>query len=248
MNVYNTLIIGSGYSSIGYATACPNTVICEEHQICDTHFYLPLRSFRKKNYTPKTEEGARLLSSFNSLSLFRGNEQNANGLEFALCKYIDEKQLNILLKCRVINVNQQPDNIYDVTVHTNEGLTHLFAKRILDTKNTSREKYFTVLFVCDEVEKVKDKLLMAYGPAEIESAFYPRRYALHVSVHDGVDENRIKLEIYEKWRTLNVDAKILYMAPVFYGKASHNRLCDDNYENPIEAFEAGCFFAKEING
>ena len=94
---------------------------------------------------------------------------------------------------------------------------------------------------------MKGKLLLAYSGAQIESAFYPGRYALHISVCD-TDENRIKLDVYEKWRTLNVDAKILYMAPVFYGKASHNRLCDDNYENPIEAFEAGYFFAKEING
>lgn len=246
MNVYNTLIIGSGYSSIGYATACPNTVICEEHQICDTHFYLPLRSFRYKYYSPKTKEGSKLLNIFDSLSLFKDNEQNVNGFEFALCKYVFEKRLDILLKCRMICIEHRKDHIYDVTVQTNEGLTHLFAKEILDTTNRSSEEYYTILFVCDDIEKVKGKLLSAYSGAKIESAFYPGRYAIHISACD-TDENRIKLDVYEKWRTLGIDAKILYMAPVFYGKANTEKLCDDHYENPIEAFEAGYLYAKETN-
>ena len=247
MNIYDTLIIGSGYASIGYATACANTVICEEHQICDTQFYLPLRSFRYKHYSPKTEGGAQLLNIFESLALFRDNEQNANGFEFAMCKYIAQKQLDILLKCRIVSIVRQPNLIYDVTVQTNEGLTHLFAREILDMTNKSSEKHFTVLFVCDNIEKVRDKLLSAYSGAQIESAFYEGRYALHILAQD-TDENRIKLEVYEKWRSLGIDAKILYMAPVFYGSASADKLCDSDYENPIEAFEAGYFYAKEKNG
>ena len=244
MNIYKTLIIGSGYTSFGYAQGCPNSVICEEHQICDTSFYLPLRSFHYKHYIPKTEEGARLLDIFNSLSLFKENWQNTNGFEFALCKYVSEKGFDILLKCRVIDISRRVDGIYDVTVQTNAGLTHLFAEKILDTTDRSTEKRFTVLFVCDDIEGVRGKLLSAYSGAEIEPAFYKDRYALHISTC-GSDENRIKLEVYKKWRALGIDAKILYMAPVFYGKGSVNKLSDWNYENPIEAFEAGYSYAKE---
>ena len=185
MNVYDTLIIGSGYSSVGYATYCPNTVICEEHQICDTGFYLPMRGFRYRHYSPKTEEGRRLFDIFSSLSLFRENEQNTNGFEFAFCKYIAEKQVNILLKCRVIRIEQQPSGIYDVTLHSNEGLTHLFAKKILDTTDEAGEKRFSVLFVCSDIEKVKEKLLSAFEGAQIESAFYPDRYALHIPIKNS---------------------------------------------------------------
>ena len=246
MNIYDTLIIGSGYSSVGYATAFPNTVICEEHQICDTGFYLPLRSFNYKSYIPKTEEGAQLLSVFNSLSLFRENQQNTNGFEFAICRYINERNLNLLLKCRIIGIKQQSDQIYDVTVQTNEGLSHIFARKILDMTNNPEERYFTVLFVCNNIEKLKDKLYSAFPAAQIEPAFYSERFAIHIRA-SNTDENRIKLEIYEKWRSVGIDAKILYMAPVFYGATSENSLCDCNYENPIEAFEAGYFYAKERN-
>ena len=44
-----------------------------------------------------------------------------------------------------------------------------------------------------------------------------------------------------------VNAKILYMAPVFYGAANPDKLSDENYDNPIEAFEAGYFYAKEAD-
>ncbi|MBQ9132732.1 MAG: hypothetical protein IJX62_09750 [Clostridia bacterium] len=246
MDVYKTLIIGSSYVSIGYAAACPGTIICEEHQICDTSFYLPLRSFLYKPYSPKTEDGTQLLNTFNSLSLFRHNEQNTNGFEFALCKYVLEKRLKLLLKCRVIRIEYHSDDIYDVTVQTHEGLTHIFAKEVLDMTNESSEKHFTVLFVCDDIENAKGKLLSAYSGAQIGSAFYPGRYALHISVRD-TDENRIKLAFYQKWLSLGIKAKILYMAPVFYGEASTDKICDDNYANPIEAFEAGYFYAKEIS-
>ena len=246
MKIYDTLIIGSGFCSTGYAAGCPNTVICEEHQICDTGFYLPLRSFRYKQYSPKTEEGTRLLRVFESLSLFREHEQNTNGFELALCKYIAQQNLEVLLKCRVIHIEQQADHLYDVTVHTNEGLTHLVAKNILDTRDQSSETYFTVLFVCDDIAKEKEKLLSAFNGAQIETAFYPNRYALYVP-SCGIDENRIKLEIYKKWCAHDMDAKILYMAPVFYGKGTTGGMSDAHYENPIEAFEAGYFYAKEAN-
>ena len=246
MKVYDTLIIGSGYSSVGYAVSKGNCVICEEHQICDTGFYLPLKSFRHVLYDPKTEEGKFLLNLFNSFSLFSGNQQNTNGFEYAFCKYIAEKKLNLLLKCRVVRTEQRSDGIYDVTVQTNEGLTHLFAKRILNTTSVSLKKHFTVLFLCDNIETAREKLLGSFDGAQIEPAFYGGRYALHVPAVN-TDENRIKLEVYEKWRSLEIDAKILYMAPVFYGEDGFSELCDDNYENPVEAFEAGYFYAKEKN-
>ena len=246
MKIYKTLIIGCSYFSVGYAAAHPDTVICEEHQICDTGFYLPLRSFRYKPYAPKCEEGKRLFSIFDSLSLFRGDEQNTNGFEFALCKYIAEREIDVMLKCRVISVLQRQDGIYDVTVQTNEGLSHLFAESVIDTVDRRGERRFTVLFICDDIGSAGGKLLSAFGGAEIESAFYKGRYALHIPVGD-TDENRIKLEVYERWRALDTDAKILYMAPVFYGERSESETCDAHYGNPIEAFEAGYFYEGRAN-
>ena len=244
MKIYDTLIIGSGYTSVGYAMKNKLTVICEEHQICDTHFYLPLRSFNYKPYTPKTDEARRLFDIFNSLSLFGEREQNTNGFECALCRYIEQNSIDLVLKCRIVSTVQGADGVYDVTVQTNEGLTHLFAKNILDTTKSCDKKIFTVLFVSDNPDEAKRRLFEAFENASIEPAFYKGRYALHIPVGD-TDENRIKLEVYNKWRSLDIDAKILYMAPVFYGESGIDRMHDECYGNPIEACDSGYLYAQE---
>jgi hypothetical protein len=244
MKIYDTLIVGSGYGAVGYALARENTVICEEHQVCDTSFYLPMRTFCYKPYTPKTKAGADLLDVFNSFSLFKNGVQNTNGFEYAFCKFIYEKDLTILLKCRVIRVCQKPDGIYDVTVQTNEGLTHLFAKQVLDATDCTTPTHYTVLFVCNSIDTVRQSLSSCFEGAQIEPTAYENRYALHFVCAD-TDENRIKLEVYHKWHPFADNAKILYMAPVFFGEGGTGALCDGRFENPIEAFEAGYLYGKE---
>ena len=242
MKVYDTLIIGSGYFSAGYALSRGSSLICEEHQICDVGFYLPMRCFSYKRYEPKTEEGRALFGVFNEMSLFGEREQNLNGFEFAFAKYIANSPLDILLKCRVISAERREDGIYDVTIHTNEGLSHVFARNLLDTVNRSGNKKYTVLFVgsCDSARAVE----LAFPESTVEPAFYEGRYALHIP-SDGQDENGIKVDVYKKWTKLALDAKLLYMAPVFYSDCAASRSSDEYYANPIEAFEAGYSFAKE---
>lgn len=245
MKIYDTLIVGSGYGSVGYALANKNTVICEEHQICDTSFYLPMRTFRYTPYTPKTKEGADLQQLFDSFSLFKESVQNTNGFEYAFCKFISEKDLTILLKCRVIRMLQKPDGIYDVTVQTNGGLSHLLAKQVLNATDCTEPKQYTVLFVCDCIDPVREQLESCFEGAQIEPTAYENRYALHFVVCADTDENRIKLDVYHKWQSHAINAKILYMAPIFYGNGSGGELCDGRFDNPIEAFEAGYLYGKE---
>ena len=122
----------------------------------------------------------------------------------------------------------------------------MFAKKILDTTTDSIKQRFSILLVCNDIEKETSKLLSAFEGAQIEPAFYPDRYALHISA-SNTDENLIKLEIYERWKALDTDAKILFMAPIFYKEADKSKLSDFNYENPIQAFEGGFYYAKETN-
>ena len=244
MNIYDTLIIGCGYSSVGYAQANKNTIICEEHQVCDTNFYLPLSSFSHTPYIAETEEGKKLQKAFDDLSIFSKNSQNTNGFECAFCNYLVENPANILLKCRVINASKK-DDIYDVTIQTNEGLSHIYARQIIDCTNTPKQKVITVLFTSTHIEDTKDALLSAFDGSVIEEAFYKNRYAIHISTDDK-DENTAKLYIYNKWCELDTDAKIVYIAPVFSSEENPlNILCDANYKNPVEAFEKGYKFGKE---
>ena len=244
MNIYDTLIVGCGYSSVGYSTANKNTIICEEHQVCDTNFYLPLNTFSYTPYTPKTTEGKKLQKAFDDLSIFSGEFQNTNGFECAFCNYLVENPTNILLKCRVIKVEKN-NGVYDVTIQTNEGLSHLHTRQIIDCTNASKQKVITVLFTSFDIEATQKALLSAFNGAVIEKAFYENRYAIHISVGDE-DENTAKLYIYNKWCKLDTDSKIIYIAPVFSREENTtNILCDANYQNPIEAFEKGYSYGKE---
>ena len=245
MHLYNAIIIGCGYSALGYATSLGNTLICEEQQICDTGFYFPLRTFRHIPYKAKTEEGSALQKIFDSLSLFSSSEQNTNGFECAISKYIIASAQDVLLKSRVVNIKKQDDGIFDVTLSTNEGLIHRFAKKVLRSENISDKKYITVLFTTDNIENHRALLSSAFCNADIEPAFYENRFAMHIETSD-FDENTVKPWIYDKWKSLAIDAKIIYIAPIIYGGGVEgNPLCDLNYNNPIEAFEAGFFHAEE---
>ena len=245
MQIYNALIIGCGYASLGYAAAIGNAVICEEQQICDTGFYFPLRSFKHIPYTTKTEEGAALEAVFDELSLFSSHEQNTNGFECAICKYILKTSTEVLLKSRVVDVKRQSDGIFDVTLSTNEGLIHRFAKEVLRAENISEKKRVTVLFTTKNIERDRALLLSTFRGADIEGAFYKDRFAIHIN-SQGLDENTVKVWIYNKWKSIATEAKIICIAPIIYGDGvANNPLCDLNYDNPLKAFEAGFFYAKE---
>lgn len=246
MHIYDTLILGCGYSSAGYAIAKGNCIICEEHQLCDTHFTMPLRSFRYTHYTPTTPEGKRLLDVFSGLALFdqAGNMQNTTAFECGFCQFLMENPLEILLKCRVTEIAQTPDGLYQVTLQTNEGLSLLFAKRVLNTLGTPKEKSFTVLLTTENYPETAALLAQAFPNSTLEPAFYESRYALHIPA-DGCNENDIKLQVYETLCQLPLSAKVIYMAPFFAQTCAPGGLCDDHYDNPLEAFEAGFFYGEE---
>lgn len=241
--IYDTLIEGCGYFSVGYALSRGNCLICEEQQICDTGFYLPMRTFTHLAYEPTTDDGKELLNCFDSLGLFKGGEQCLNRFESALCNFLLKKQTKVYLKCKIVSKKQLSDGTWDVTVHSNAGLSHVYARNVISTKSTSDKKHYTVLFVSDNIERDKAGLLSAFKDAQIEHAFYDGRYALHVST-ECADLNELKLSVYNIWQGLDTEAKILYMAPALYGEKNHPH-CDDSYGSPIEAFEAGYLCAKE---
>ena len=244
MHIFDTLIIGSGYFSAGYALH-GNCIICEENQVCDNHFYLPLRDYTYVPYAPKTEEGKRLQEIFVDLGLFSETVQNLNGFESGFCKYLTDSDIEILLKCRVIRAEKMENGIYDITIHTNEGLLHKYAKQVIDTREPQKDTWFTILFTSENIEADKEQLLRTFDGAYVEKAFYENWYALHIKT-ESYNENDIKLYVYNQWKALDIHGKILYMAPVFYSKCEDNNvLLDSTYKNPIKAFEAGYFYAKE---
>ena len=164
MNTYDTLIIGSGYSPVGYALTNKNCLIVEETQCCDTHFYLALKSFLHNEYSPVTELGKNLMSFFEKYNLFGDGYMLTNALEAAFCDFLSEQNINIFLKCRVVSKFLQDDGTYKVTLHSNEGHSTIIAKKIIDTTLISKdyENYYTVLYLTENADSAKSVLTEAF--------------------------------------------------------------------------------------
>ncbi len=251
MHIYDTLIIGSGYSSQGYALTRGNCIICEENQCCDTHFYLPLSSFLCDSYTPVTEKGKRLSQIFDKYNIIKNGYMYTNALECAFCEFLSREKMQTLLKCRVVKAEKQHDDLFKVTVYTNEGLSSLYAKNVYDTteKIPMCESYLTVIYMTKDGEKTQKELSSVFNGSIFTPAFCENRYAMHVPARKIIDVNEMLCFINDLWLSANTDGKILYTAPVFHGRYSEKTQATDNFpkdysfSNPLQAFEEGIFFA-----
>ena len=245
MKIYDTAIIGSGYTAMGYALKKGNSIIIEESETADVNFYLSLKNFFNNQYAPKNEQGKALLSLYESLNLFKGNEQNLNGFECGFCEFVFQNGLEFLFKTRVIDI-QKENEVTKLSLITSGGIEYVYAKNVLDlTKSTPDSKTLTILYSTDCPTKTEELLKATFSGCVVENAFYDNRYAVRIPVKVNADFNDTKIEIFERWKKANPNAKILYFAPIFANVFSHSKdaMQDGYYLNPIEAFEYGVMLA-----
>ena len=242
MHLYDSLIIGSGYTWVGFALKRKNCIICEESQCCDPNFYLPLRSFNAEKYVPVTEQGKKLASVFNKYELFNDEDMCANALEPAFCEFLSQEDINVLLKCRVIDYEKTDDGNYKINVITAEGISTLYAKNVFDSVPDNTSNRITVVFSTENSEKAISELSATFKNAVFSKAFYKNRYAMFLPVHNS-DVNEMICYIHDNWKTQ--EAKVLYIPAVFspYSFKEKNFPADCNYTSPLKAFEAGVKFS-----
>lgn len=242
MKVYDTVIIGCGYAPFGYALTKGNCAIIEKKQSADTRFYLPLKNFKTSNYTPKTQLGKQLLELYVNMGLIKNEMINLGGLECGFCEFISNYDVDIYFKSRVISISQK-DGLSQVLVHGVSGITTIYAKQVIDsTKSSNNEKYLTILYATEKPEEVKCALENAFEKCLVETAFFDDRYAVHLPVCEQY--NTAKRNVFEKWKSLNLDAKIIHMSPVLGCKSTDGSpLNDDLYDSPIQAIDSGVEFA-----
>lgn len=238
MKEYDTLLIGAGYSSFGYAAAREGCLVVEEQEIADTHFYLPLRSYRHTPYTPTTEEGRALAEIFGELALFRDGRQNVNGFEVALCRYLAAHPVPLLLKTRVAGIRREGERAV-VTLIGNGGLSEVAARRVIDTR-AGEGKHFSILITAATRADAEAAARRCGFP--LSDAFYPGQYALIAPFWGEI--NAAKCAAAEALRGA-VGIRILAMAQAAAADGEGKPLSDDDYENPIAAFEGGYRLGKE---
>lgn len=233
-----TLIIGSGYSSAGFALTEKNCLIAEETEMCDTHFYLPLQCYGYKDFAPSENISAELFDTFQKFGLFKNGMQNVNAFECAFCSFLKEHKTNVLLKSRVVSTEQK-DGKYFVNLYTNSGFERVCADKLLDCRTVKNSPlYFTVLYKAEK-NSVQSDLQEIFPGSFSQEAFYDTRYALYVPYDRNTDLNAFKLSLYNRWKENQIDAKILCFAPIA------GTLGEAGVTNPVEAFEHGIKLAKE---
>lgn len=245
MHLYDSLIIGAGYSSLGYALKNGNSIIIEENQCADPNFYLSLKNFSYTEYTPVTDLGKKLNSVFEKYNLFKDGFMCTNAFEPALCEFLTKENVEILLKSRVVNFKKLNDGTFEILVISTEGLSTFYAKDVIDTRpSKNAQKYLTVISMTENIDPAVKILSEVFENSTFEKAFYCDRFAMYLPAGTS-DINEMLNNIHDLWLTAKVDAKILYVAPVFATKADKNNVLfpkDYNFSNPIEAFEAGVLF------
>ena len=236
MEIYDTLLLGSGYYAVGYAEARGNCLIVEEGQVADTQFYLPMRGFSSGAMEPSTEAGRRLYDTVAGMGLIGRGGLCVNGLESALARHILTIGVRLRLKCRAVEQVAEGD-LCRVVLSSNAGLCTVYARRVLDTRPRPERRFVTVLVQSDRPYAELAPLLHAFPGAELSCAFYEGRYALTVPA-DGYDENSVKVMIWERFPRL-LGVKILYIAPAFLASHCQGQPTDAAYDDPIQAYEAG---------
>ena len=244
MKIYDTVLIHSGYLSLGYAKTRGNSLIIEEREFVDSSFCLSLRTFKKSEYTPKSDAGAELLSLMHTLGVIRDGMINTSALESVICEYAIRSDVEILLRTRVLSATEN-DGIYTLRIINGGGIQTVKTRKILDTGATLSEKFISALFVTDSPKTDLSAILDVFPTASYEMAFYPGRYALHVPVDAHSDPYRARSQIYEKWLSRPHTATRIYVAEVLCGKPCDTALTTDfAFDDPVCAFDRGVELAK----
>ena len=247
MKLYDTLIIGSGYTALGYALTRGNTLIVEEGESCDTGFSLSQRCFLLPSYEIKNALAKKLYDYYEALGLICDGMTNTGALECGFCAFAIDMGAEILLKCRIINQELASDGTIKVTVISGGGIEYIFTKRIIDMRNQEEKRYLTFLFTTKNQSLDIPALLSALPNSKIEPAFYKSRYALHMELTEDEDINEARIRLYDIWDKTEHTAKLLYTAPTTALESTKSDIPKDSaYRSFIEAFDAGISYASEV--
>ncbi len=244
MRVTDTLIIGSGYTALGYAVTHPDTLIVEERELCDTAFCFPQRGYGEVD-TPNSGIARELYGYYEERGLVRDGLLNVGALEMGMCAFMQEKGIKALLKCRLISVRTLEDGCLEARVINGGGLEHIRARRVLDMRSRGERTTLTLLFTADDTAAVS-AVSAAFPEGIVAPAFYEGRFALILPVCG--EYNLEKRGITDRWRASAHRAKLLYIAPAFAARSDvgSGAPCDSDFDSPFDAFAAGAKYAREV--
>ena len=262
-HVYDTIVFGSGFVSLGYAATHENTLIIERTELIEKDFSAALNPGKNWDTKAKNKETDMLIKNLTDAGLIENDKADVVTFPPFICDYVKKNDFKILLLTEVLSIEKKGD-LFAVSVYNNEGIDTLFAKKILDT--TAEGIY------SDGVDILKKSLnVLSFNQREDFEILAKKAFGEHTEVVEGKRENerfvRVPLgtnediiaardKINKGWLDFlaGEESKIAMIAFAFeyncnqtYKKIDENwyRLVSCNFDNGIIAFDAGVDFSFE---
>ena len=240
MRRYDTVIVGSGFYSFGYAAAHPKTLIVEETHLADRHFSGCLRGFSCAGASLNAPMAKALAAYMREHGIVRGDQICVPALEAGLCAFFADRAFDVLLGTTCMDIETSGEE-YRLSLCNNEGLSNVAAKRVIDTRVCGGD-VMNVL-----VQGGIDNIIQGIS---VGDAFYNDQKILSLHFENGVDINRAKEEAYPRLRDLltPTGATVLQMAYRMYSTEPAAPFTDDKdilridesfFGDPFIAFEKG---------
>ena len=179
---YDTVILGSGYFSLGYAATHESTLIIEDTQLLDPNFYGTLSGFDMKCAKPSSKGANLLYDAFAGEGVLGEEKLAVNELESVLCRFVESRKPNILFGTFCIGV-EKSEGAYKVSFCNNEGINSVFAKRVIDARVACGNSMCILVAVKDGQEP---KL------SAISNAFYDDQRLVKFDFEGNIDINDAK--------------------------------------------------------
>jgi hypothetical protein len=217
---FETLIIGSGYYSLGYASTHSRTLITEETQLLDPHFGGTLSGFMMKTQIPADGGARKLYDAFVKEELIGDGKLSVSELEGALCRFAQKDMPNILLGSFCTKITRLAGG-YEVEVCNNSGVTVVHVDKIIDTRVPAGDKINLLV-------ALKDKQLPDIET--VSPAFYDDQCVVSFKLEQGSNINRAKSQAVKKYlgALLAVGARIADVSYRTYGAELFERFVDAN--------------------
>lgn len=240
MKRYDTVIVGSGFYSFGYATAHGSTLIVEETHLADRHFSGCLRGFADKAPILTAPGAIALSKHMRDIGIVRDGAVCVPALEAGLCDFLADRVSSVLLGTACMEIQKDGEE-YRLSLCNNEGLSTVAARRVIDT----RVGLGNVLNVLVE-GKIDNKI----QGLSVNNAFYSGQKILSLHFEKRADINLAKVEAYERLKPMlsSTGAKILQTAYLMYSADSAAPYTDSRgilhvdetfFADPFTAFEKG---------
>lgn len=253
MKAFDTVILGSGYFSLGYAMTMPDTLIIERTHLCDPTFGGTLFGFCAEGDRNIGAETERLRDFYAEHGLIDGNCFNASVSEAGMCAYALKNNVEILFGSVCIEIVKRCFG-YEITVFNNGGFESIGAKRVIDARR-GRGKILSVL--CRGEISAEELTCTDDFKVDVTRAFREEERVVNFTFFGETDVNFAKAKAVRYLEALlpETGAKILQCAYLMREDASLPPFTDGDipavrdisYKTALNAFDAGVKYAEEVS-